>query len=169
MTFHYPKLTNTYVDDTIGWAIESRKQHINGTLRHQLGKVVDWCKMNKIIINADETHVIFNEHHTGDCIRLNEMTIKTAESVRYLGAELVTNDAENNSTFIVRTSGIAKSIINRCNIIKKLRKFRIPEKVFQQACHAFIGGMFNYFLPWIGGECAVKAKFDLYRLPIMNI
>ena len=68
--------------------------------------------MNKIKINADKTHEIFNEHHTGGYNRLNEMTIKTAESVRYLEAELVTNDAENNSTFIVRTSGIAKSIIN---------------------------------------------------------
>jgi len=108
-----------------------------------------------IQINADKTHVIFNEHHPSDCITLNDMTIKTANSVRYLGAEMIANE-ENRSTFLVRTSGVAKSIIKRCNIIKKLRKYKIPEKIFQQACHAFIGGMFNYFLPWIGGESAIK-------------
>ena len=60
--------------------------------------MVHLYKNNKIKINADKTHVIFNEYNPGDCIRLNDMTIQAAESVRYLGAELITNDAENNST-----------------------------------------------------------------------
>ena len=52
---------------------------------------------------------------------------------------------------------IVISLIRRhCKIIKRPRKFRIPEKMYRQACFAFIGGMFNYCLPWLGGEFAIK-------------
>ena len=48
-----PKLAKTYVDDTIGWVVESEKEHVKGTLKHQLGKMVHWCRKNKIKINAE--------------------------------------------------------------------------------------------------------------------
>ena len=159
-----PKLANTYFDDTIGWAVESKKEHVKGTLRHQLGKMVYWCRKNKIKINADKTHVIFNEYQPHDKIELNGMTIKTSDSIRYLGAEIIANKEENKSTFIIQTNKIAREITNRCNVIKQLRKLRIQERIFQQACHAFIGGIFNYFLPWLAGETAIKQTIRALQL-----
>jgi hypothetical protein len=48
--------------------------------------------------------------------------------------------------------------------MKKIRKYRIPGKVFQQACHAFIGGMLNYYIPWIGGEIAINQTIKPFKL-----
>jgi hypothetical protein len=58
---------------------------------------------------------------------------------------------------LINTANIAKQIKQRCKAIKRIRKYRIPEKVFRQTCIAFVGGMFNYYLPWIGGELSIKA------------
>ena len=46
------------------------------------------------------------------------MTIKTSDSIRYLGAEIIANKEENKSTFIIQTNKIAREITNRCNVIK---------------------------------------------------
>ena len=42
-----PNLANTYVDDTVGWATGHNKEAVAGTLRHQLKKMVHWCKPTK--------------------------------------------------------------------------------------------------------------------------
>jgi len=123
MTFLNPNLANTYVDDTVGWATGHNKEAVAGTLRHQLKKMVHWCKTNKIKINADKTHVIFNEYNPADKIECGNTTIKTIESIRYLGAELRANTEDNNSTFLVSTQKIAKNIVKRCKYIKRLRKY----------------------------------------------
>lgn len=150
-------LTNIYVDDTIGWATGPTKHEVKFKLTEQLAEMTTWCRKNKIQINTDKTHVIFNEYHPKDCIVSGTAKIQTTESIRYLGAEIIANKASNHSTFLIRTDGIAKDIIKRCKIIKRIRKYRISEKVFRQACHAFIGGIFNFYTPWLGGELAIKA------------
>ena len=59
----------------------------------------------------------------------------------------------------MRTEEIAKEITKRCQIIKALRKYRIPEKQFRQACIAFIGGKFNYVTPWLAAELKIKQTY----------
>ena len=150
------KLSNTYVDDTIGWETGLDKREVLGNLRHQLKKMVVWCEKNRIKMNFDKTHVIFNEYHHKDCIKFRNVCIKTTDSIRYLGIELKANKEKNSSTFLIGTEQIAKNIIRRCRAIKMIRRFRVPEKTFRQACIAFIGGVFNYYTPWIGAELAIK-------------
>ena len=117
--------------------------------------MITWCGKNKIKINSDKTHVLFNEYHAKDSISVKGMRIGTTKSIRYLGAQLTANSEEKQSTFLVDTSGIAKQIIQRCNVIKRLRKYEIPE-IFRQAFLAFIGGIFNFYLPWLGAELNIK-------------
>ena len=119
---------------------------------------------NKIKINVDKTHVIFNEYDPKDCIEIEGFKIRTAKTVKYLGAEIAANKASNHSTFLISTENVAKKIIKRCKIIKRIRKYRIPAKIYQQACHAFIGGMFDYYIPWIGGETAIKSTIKPLEL-----
>ena len=71
------------MDDTVGWATGQNKEQVKGTLRHQLNKMIHWCKTNKIKINADKTHVIFNEYNPEDKIDCENITIKTLGSIRY--------------------------------------------------------------------------------------
>ncbi len=150
------KLSNTYVDDTIGWETGIDKLEVLGNLRHQLKKMVVWCEKNRIKMNFDKTHVIFNEYHHKDCIKFRNVCIKTTDSIRYLGVELKANKEKNCSTFLIGTEQISKNIIRRCKAIKMIRRYGIPEKTFRQACISFIGGVFNYYTPWIGAELGVK-------------
>jgi len=59
----------------------SKKAQVGATLRHQLKKIIHWCKTNKIKINADKTHVIFNEYNPEDKIDCENITIKTIGSI----------------------------------------------------------------------------------------
>ena len=78
-----PKLVNTYVDDTVGWATGHNKEDVEGRLRYQLKKMLQWCKINKIKINADKTHVIYNEYNPENKIECENTTIKSIESISY--------------------------------------------------------------------------------------
>jgi hypothetical protein len=82
--------------------------------------MIRWCKKNKIQINTEKAHVMFNESHPKDCISYGNTIIRTTESCRYLGAQIIANKASNHTTFLIRTEGIAKDIIKRCRIIKRL-------------------------------------------------
>lgn len=108
----FPKLANTCVDDTVGWATGHNKADVAGRLRYQVSKMITWCANNKIKINADKTHIIFNEYDPEDNICVDNIEIKTTKSVRYLGAELLANDEIKNSTFLIDTSKIANLFIN---------------------------------------------------------
>ena len=151
-----PSMANTYVDNTIGWAIGCKKSTVIANLEQQLKCMLEWCRINKIKINTDKTHVLFNEYNPQDVIQVDNVKITTTKTIRYLGAELTANEEDSHSTFLIGTEQIAKNIIKRCKAIKCIRKYKIPEKTFRQACHAFIGGMFNFYTPWIGAELAIK-------------
>ena len=56
-----PKFSNTYVDDTVGWATGHDRRDVETRLKYQLKKMIKWCEKNKIKINTDKTHVLFNE------------------------------------------------------------------------------------------------------------
>ena len=71
-----PRRANTYVDDTIGWAIVYSKVEIKDKLWEQLIDMMKWCKKNKIKINIDKTHVLFNEYHRNDNITVGEKSSK---------------------------------------------------------------------------------------------
>ena len=105
-----PRLANTYVDDTIGWATGPTKEEVAGCLRYQLYKMVSWCNHNKIKINADKTHVLFNESNDEDHIEIEQMRINTTKSIKYLGAELTANQADHSSTILINTTNITKKI-----------------------------------------------------------
>jgi hypothetical protein len=147
---------NTYVDDTIGWAIAVEKEQVKQELRGQLKNMINWCTKNKVEINEEKTHVIFNESSPNDKVQYGNTTIRTTPCIKYLGAELIANKAEHKSTFLIRTEGVANQIKQRCRAIKALRKYKIPEQKFRQACLAFIGGKLNYFTPWLAAELAIK-------------
>ena len=77
--------------------------------------MLQWCKINKIKINADKTHVIYNEYNPEDKIECENTTIKSIESIRYLGAELTANKADNNSTFLISTQKLQRTLLNAAN------------------------------------------------------
>ncbi|MEN9639129.1 MAG: hypothetical protein RLZZ262_997 [Bacteroidota bacterium] len=124
--------------------------------RQQLKRLITWCTKNKVKINTEKTHVIFNESRPNDQIRYGETVIKTTQKIKYLGAEIISNRAENRSTFLIGTDSVASHIKQRCLAIKALRKYKIPEKQFKQECQAFIGGKLNYYTPWLAAEFAIK-------------
>ena len=84
---------NTYVDDTIGWVIAENKHEVKHDLTYQLRRMAKWCESNKVKINQAKTHVIFNESNEEDNIVYKQYTIKTAATIKYLGAEIIANDA----------------------------------------------------------------------------
>jgi len=151
-----PQQANIYVDDTIGWAVAPSKQEVKDELTNQLKTMIEWCYKNKIKINALKTHVLFNESGPNDEIKFRDVTVKSTDSIRYLGAELCANKASNNSTFVIKTKSISEQIIKRCHVIRRIRKYRITEKIFRQVCQAFIGGIFNFYTPWLAAELGVK-------------
>ena len=118
--------------------------------------MIEWCGKNKVKINEEKTHVIFNESSQNDKIQYGNTLIRTTHCIKYLGAELIANKAENKSTFLICTEGVANQIKQRCRAIKALRKYKIPHKQYRQACLAFIGGKLNYFSPWLAAEFAIQ-------------
>ena len=129
-----------------------QKTTVIANLEQQLKYMLEWCRINKIKINTDKTNVLFNEYNPQDVIQVDNVKITTTKTIRYLGVELTANEEDSHSTFLIGSEQIAKNIIKRCKAIKCIRKYKIPEKTFRQACHAFIGSMFNFYTPWIGAE-----------------
>ena len=60
---------NTFVDDTIGWAIAIEKEQVKKELRGQLKNMIEWCGKNKVKINEEKTHILFNESSQNDKIQ----------------------------------------------------------------------------------------------------
>ena len=60
-------------------------------------------------INAEKNHVIFNESHVEDCSSCGNAIIRTTESVRYLGAQKMTNKSYKRNSRKRQIDDLAKN------------------------------------------------------------
>ena len=88
------------------------------------------------------------EHSNEDKLTVNGQTIKTKEEISYLRATLKANNENSHSTFTIELKEVAREIRTRCKLMRRLRKYRIPYKTYQQICQGFIGGKLNYYHGW---------------------
>ena len=153
--------SDVYVDDTTQWATGATKQEVLNKLKTDSTVLQEWCATNRINIQWQKTHLLFNEHTKEDRLIANGQRIKTTDTISYLGATLKANNENNNSTFTIELKEVAKDIRTRCKLMRGIRKYRIPNKTYQQICRGFIGGKLNYYLPWLAAEINKNMKDTL--------
>jgi hypothetical protein len=145
--------SNVYVDDTTQWEQGTSKKEVAAKLRESSSELYKWCEANKIKLQWMKTFLMFNRHADSDKIVIDaNHVIHTAPTIKYLGAHLMANPACKKSTILIDMTEPATDIRRRCKLMRLLSQFKLPTHLFQQICKGFIGGKFNYYLPWIAGE-----------------
>ena len=160
-----PQNSNIYVDDTLAWNSHKSKKKLTEKLQRSARKMYKWCRKNRIQINYDKVKLIFNEQSNTESITIEGHKIEaTKETLKYLGAEFKANTVENHSAITIDLTKTSQDIIKRCQYMKSLRKYKIPQRWFTKLCIAFIGGKLNYYTPWLAAEVHPGNQIILHKL-----
>ena len=84
--------------------------------------VIDWFKINKMVVNPDKFQAIIldkrKKDHTDEHITVDNQQIKVVSSVKLLGLQL-----DDKLNFNLHISHICKSAANQLNALIRLKKF----------------------------------------------
>jgi ribonuclease HI len=145
--------TNLFVDDTIIWASGETREEVKLNLKNKATKILNWCQSNKVKINFDKTKLVFNETDPDDeDLVLPLGTITSAHTLKYLGTIFKSNKPDSNSTFLIDLESIGADLRRRCSILKKLRKYRIPQPLMERFVEGFVCGKLRFYAPFLGAE-----------------
>jgi len=145
---------NIFVDDTIIWATASSKEELTLSLTQEATNLLEWCSINKVKVNLEKTKLIFNEYDPDDPdLRVrNYGTIPVCTSLRYLGITLKASPLNSNCSLQMDLTSVGMDIRRRCSILKKLRKYSIPQSLLERFIEGFVCGKLRYYTPILGAE-----------------
>jgi ribonuclease HI len=144
---------NIYVDDTIIWARNSSKTQLRRNLTADTSNLMIWCSHNKVQVNLDKTKLLFNEHDPDETnLVCTQGVIPVNTSLRYLGVTLKSSPYMSNSSLQIDLETVAADIHRRCSILKKLRKYSIPQSLLERFIEGFVCGKLRYYTPFLGAD-----------------
>jgi ribonuclease HI len=150
---------NIFVDDTIIWARNSSKRELRRTLTAEASNLMDWCIQNKVRVNLDKTKLIFNESDPDETNLLcPQGVIPTSTSLRYLGIILKSSPPLSNSPMLIDLEPVGNDIRRRCSILKKLRKYSIPQPLLERFIEGFVCGKLRYYTPILGADARENSE-----------
>ena len=119
--------------------------------------VIDWFKINKMVVNPDKFQAIILDKRKRDHTVDNQQ-IKVVSSVKLLGLQL-----DDKLNFNLHISNICKSAANQLNALIRLKKFtNFEEKKI--LINSYFMANFNYCpLVWMLSEASSLKKPKIYR------
>ena len=148
-----PQTSNIYVDDTVHWALAPTRADVLNTLQQTANDVAHWCTQNSVLLNLQKTTLLWNNHKKTSKIHINGVIVRASRHARYLGASLFhPHSNTHQSRLALDLTEVARDIHVRCRYIAQLRKYKLPTRLFQAVCSAFIGGKLNYYTTWLSAE-----------------
>ena len=148
-----PDCCNLYVDDSLIMATGDTIQQVNRQLQQLANKVVDWCQDNKVLINYDKTHLIYNEWRPYQRIILKSgVSLVPEQDITYLGVKFATNSSMVRNSLQVDLTEAAVNIKKRCYVLRSLRKYNVDQKLLERLGAGFVEGKLRYYTSFLGAE-----------------
>ena len=126
---------------------------VNKKLKQLSNIVVDWCEENKVLINYDKTHLIYNELVPHQRIILKSgVRLQPSEEMTYLGVKFAANPYNTRNSLQVDLSDAAANINKRNYILRALRKYNVNQKLLERFGAGFVEGKLRYYTSFLGAE-----------------
>ena len=111
-----------FADDNTLSAFATTVSELIKILESESEVVIDWFKINKMVVNPDKFQAIIldkrKRDHTDEHITVDNQQIKVVSSVKLLGQQL-----DDKLNFNLHISNICKSAANQLNALIRLKKF----------------------------------------------
>ena len=111
-----------FADDNTLSAFATTVPELIKILESESEVVIDWVKINKMVVNPDKFQAIIldkrKRDHTDEHITVDNQQIKVVSSVKLLGLQL-----DDKLNFNLHISNICKSAANQLNALIRLKKF----------------------------------------------
>ena len=128
-------------------------QQVNRQLQTLSNKVVDWCQDNKVLINYDKTHLIYNEWRPYQRITLKSgVSLIPEKYITYLGVKFATNSSMIRNSLQVDLRDAAVNIKKRCYVLRSLRQYNVDQKLLERLGAGFVEGKLRYYTSFLGAE-----------------
>ena len=131
-----------FSDDNTISAAENTVEKPISALEQDSQAVIDWFKINEIIVNPDKFQVIVVKKNSRKkdsyALNINNQTINSGNSVKLLGIEI-----DNTRSFNKYISTLCKKASNQLNSIGRIQKY-IGFKGKEVLLNSFVLSNFNY-------------------------
>ena len=131
-----------FSDDSTISAAENTVEKPISALEQDSQAVIDWFKINEIIVNPDKFQVIVVKKNSRKkdsyALNINNQTINSGNSVKLLGIEI-----DNTRSFNKYISTLCKKASNQLNSIGRIQKY-IGFKGKEVLLNSFVLSNFNY-------------------------
>ena len=143
-----------FADDNTLSAFATTVSELIKILESESEVVIDWFKINKMVVNPDKFQAIIldkrKRDHTDEHITVDNQQIKVVSSVKHLGLQL-----DDKLNFNLHISNICKSAANQLNALIRLKKFmNFEEKKI--LINSYFMANFNY--------CPLIANYSLKKI-----
>ena len=131
-----------FSDDSTISAAENTVEKPISALEQDSQAVIDWFKINEIIVNPDKFQVIVVKKNSRKkdsyALNINNQTINSGNSVKLLGIEI-----DNTRSFNKYISTLCKKASNQLNSIGRIQKY-MGFKGKEVLLNSFVLSNFNY-------------------------
>ena len=131
-----------FSDDNTISAAENTVEKPISALEQDSQAVIDWFKINEIIVNPDKFQVIVVKKNSRKkdsyALNINNQTINSGNSVKLLGIEI-----DNTRSFNKYISTLCKKASNQLNSIGRIQKY-MGFKGKEVLLNSFVLSNFNY-------------------------
>ena len=148
-----------FADDNTLSAFATTVSELIKILESESEVVIDWFKINKMVVNPDKFQAIIldkrKRDHTDEHITVDNQQIKVVSSVKLLGLQL-----DDKLNFNLHISNICKSAANQLNALIRLKKFmNFEEKKI--LINSYFMANFNYCpLVWMLSNASSLKKIE---------
>ena len=148
-----------FADDNTLSAFATTVSELIKILESESEFVIDWFKINKMVVNPDTFQAIIldkrKRDHTDEHITVDNQQVKVVSSMKLLGLQL-----DDTLNFNLHISNICKSAANQLNALIKLKKFmNFEEKKI--LINSYFMANFNYCpLVWMLSNASSLKKIE---------
>ena len=150
-----------FADDNTISAAEKTIENLISTLEEESQAVIEWFKMNEMIVNPDkfQTIIIKKNSKMKDSypLNINDQKINSENCVKLLGIEI-----DNKLCFEQHISTLCKKASNQLNAIGRIQKFMgfIEKEIL---LNSFVYSNFNY-CPLVWHFCSSKSLNKIEKI-----
>ena len=125
--------------------------------------LVDWCKVNNLVLNADKTKEIIVDfrrsrpNHTP--LLINKTAVEVVSKTKYLGMH-ITDDL----SWSLHTSSLAKKAQQRLHFLRRMRRASLPPPILTTFYRGTIESLLTSCISVWSGSCRASDWKSLQRV-----
>lgn len=139
-----------YADDTTVVGLIKNNNEL--AYREEVQHLVDWCKVNNLVLNVNKTKEIMVDFrrsgpsHTR--LRINDTAVEVLSTTKYLGVHII-----DNLSWSLHTSSLAKKAQQRLHFLRRMRRASFPPPILTTFYRGTIESLLTSCISVWSGSC----------------